>query len=182
MYLCPKTKECVRHMVTFSRINWLIYVCSSDLDPQIQMTIARRRRRGCSTLQHGDISDPIVLGTTPLPSRGVTIPLFPRSRSGIGIAKKLTIQLCIQIREWNHNTFTAVTNPLFPGSRFRIRIAFKSRKELKSDSGAGSRARIVTPLLPSFFPSHVICFCHHLSDTCEKRQQETVPTIPEDRC
>ena len=38
--------------------------------------------------------------------RVVMIPLFPGSRSGIGIAKRLRIQLWIQIRGWNHNTCT----------------------------------------------------------------------------
>ena len=36
--------------------------------------------------------------------RGVAIPLFTRSESGFGIAKRLKIQLRIRIQGWNHNT------------------------------------------------------------------------------
>ena len=63
-----------------------------------------------------------------LDTRGVMIPLFPGSQSVIGIAKRLRIQLWIQIRGWNHNTSIAVTNPLFLGSRSGIRIAISPKK------------------------------------------------------
>ena len=56
-------------------------------------------------------------------TRGVMIPLFPGSGSGIGIAKRLRIQLWIRTQGWNHNTSVAVTNPLFSGSGSWIRIA-----------------------------------------------------------
>ena len=55
-------------------------------------------------------------------TRGVKIPLFPASGSGI------RIQLWIQIWGWNHYTSIAVTNPFFPGSRSRIRIAIGPEK------------------------------------------------------
>ena len=80
-------------------------------------------------------------------TRGVMIPLFPGSGSGIGIAKWLGIQIWIQIRGENHNTSIAVTNPLFISIGIRNQNRQKPLKELKSDSGAGSRAGIVTPLV-----------------------------------
>ena len=67
-------------------------------------------------------------------SRGVMIPLFPGSESGIQIAKRPRIQLWIQIRGWNHNHLYSCYESTFSWIRIWNRSRHKSQKELKSDS------------------------------------------------